>query len=241
MLLLLMLYQLAYYFRTGLSSLDYFAVFDGHDGSEASTKCAEELHGYLEPGKARAEMPAIFEKAYALMHKGMPQRGGACALTVLIRDNEIWVANVGDSRCVLLTASDVERLSVDHKPNDETEKRRIEEKGGKVEWDGKGKCWRIQPGNCAVARALGDRSVPGVSQQPSVRMRALDASAKLLVLGSDGLWDEIDDKELTRHVLRYGTDGAHVLAQRLLKTCMEKRTSGDNTSIIVVYLQDKIF
>lgn len=61
-----------------------------------------------------------------------------------------YVANSGDSRCVLSTKSnDVVALSDDHKPDNADEKKRIEEAGGFVS-DG-----RIN-GNLNLSRALGD-------------------------------------------------------------------------------------
>jgi serine/threonine protein phosphatase PrpC len=43
------------------------------------------------------------------------------------------VGNVGDSRCVACVDGIAEPLSIDHKPSDENEKRRIVEAGGFVE------------------------------------------------------------------------------------------------------------
>lgn len=42
----------------------------------------------------------------------------------------LYVANAGDARCVISRNGVAERLSVDHKPNDEAERQRIEGSGG---------------------------------------------------------------------------------------------------------------
>ena len=61
-------------------------------------------------------------------------RSGSCGIIVLIVDKECYVANVGDSRAVM-SAGVGERmmsLSSDHRPNDESEGKRIKENGGIV-------------------------------------------------------------------------------------------------------------
>ena len=46
---------------------------------------------------------------------------------------QFYVGNVGDSRCIVCIDGQAEALSIDHKPSDEGEKRRIKEAGGFVE------------------------------------------------------------------------------------------------------------
>ena len=57
--------------------------------------------------------------------------------------------NAGDSRTFLVSNNDVKFSTVDHKPTDEAEKKRIESAGGRV------MIQRIN-GSLAVSRALGD-------------------------------------------------------------------------------------
>ena len=59
---------------------------------------------------------------------------GCTAVTALITPTEIYVANAGDSRCVLcLKNGSPKEMSYDHKPDNPEEKKRIEEAGGFVE------------------------------------------------------------------------------------------------------------
>ena len=59
------------------------------------------------------------------------------------------MANAGDSRCLVATGGEVTRLSVDHKPDTESEKNRIIKAGGFVS-DG-----RVNA-NLNLSRAIGD-------------------------------------------------------------------------------------
>jgi serine/threonine protein phosphatase PrpC len=43
----------------------------------------------------------------------------------LITKNEVYVANAGDTRCVIASKGEAKDLSIDHKPDLASEKRRI--------------------------------------------------------------------------------------------------------------------
>lgn len=62
---------------------------------------------------------------------------------------EIYVSNVGDSRCVLTEGTSTYDLSDDHKPDNEDEQIRITDAGGFVQ-DG-----RVN-GELSLSRAIGD-------------------------------------------------------------------------------------
>ena len=67
----------------------------------------------------------------------------------LITDTEIYCANAGDSRCVLSNDGKAIEMSVDHKPDNPSEKARIEKAGGFVEDN------RVK-GVLNLSRSLGD-------------------------------------------------------------------------------------
>lgn len=70
-------------------------------------------------------------------------------MVCLVTETEIYVANAGDSRCVLSINGKAEAMSHDHKPDNPDELSRIKRAGGKVT-DG-----RVN-GNINLSRALGD-------------------------------------------------------------------------------------
>jgi len=67
----------------------------------------------------------------------------------LLRDKELYVANAGDSRCVLCRDGKAVNMSEDHKPEDASEQERIAKAGGRVTCDG-----RVN-GGLNLSRALG--------------------------------------------------------------------------------------
>jgi protein phosphatase 2C family protein 2/3 len=65
---------------------------------------------------------------------GVIDKSGSCAIVVLIVGEMCYVANVGDSRAVLSGENGKKAypLSLDHKPTEEVEKKRIKEYGGHI-------------------------------------------------------------------------------------------------------------
>ena len=74
---------------------------------------------------------------------------GCTAVVALKCGEELYVANAGDSRCVVSRAGKAVDMSIDHKPEDEPEKTRIEKAGGWVTPDGRVK------GGLNLSRSLG--------------------------------------------------------------------------------------
>lgn len=67
----------------------------------------------------------------------------------LLKGQELYVANAGDSRCVVCRGGQAIEMSLDHKPEDDAEMKRIIMAGGKVTADG-----RVN-GGLNLSRALG--------------------------------------------------------------------------------------
>lgn len=102
-------------------------------------------------------------------------KSGSCAIVVLLVENACYVANVGDSRALMSAAGGQKLfvLSRDHRPNEDNERQRINENGGKIYQtqtiqtlhmgiDGPGTQqivlgpFRVLPGRLSVSRTFGD-------------------------------------------------------------------------------------
>ena len=104
----------------------------------------------------------------------------------------MYCANSGDSRCVLSVKGEPEALSVDHKPDLESEKNRIEKAGGFI------RNGRVNA-NLNLTRTLGDfeykqnKSLTPAEQiiscVPDVVEHPLTEECDFVVLGCDGIWD----------------------------------------------------
>ena len=74
---------------------------------------------------------------------------GCTAVVALKHGYDLYVANAGDSRCVVSRQGKAIEMSFDHKPEDELEKNRIQKAGGWVTPDGRVK------GGLNLSRSLG--------------------------------------------------------------------------------------
>lgn len=148
---------------------------------------------------------------------------GSTAVAAYRHRNRLYVANVGDSRAVLGCSQGSSsrgeglravELSSDQRPDREDERSRILAQGGAIHpscvpmrqtfggptrlvrvgpervWDRAGRC-----GLC-VTRSMGDLGMrPFVVANPEVAERILSPKDKLIILGSDGVWDRMASQE----------------------------------------------
>jgi serine/threonine protein phosphatase PrpC len=181
-----------------------------------------------EAGASHALLGA-FERTDRALHaaSGIDIRhSGSTACTAQLAGDELLVANVGDSRAVLgrweagadaIVAID---LSQDHKPDSEGEYRRITRVGGRVApmhvpghgFVGPARVWdRSQRFGLATSRAFGDSSHSVASggqviAVPEVTLRKLGDTDRLVILGTDGIWDQLTSQEAVTLAARYGAD-----------------------------------
>lgn len=162
-------------------------------------------------------------------------------MVLLITPDKYFVANAGDSRCVLFNKDKkVIHLSDDHKPDNEGEKKRIEQAGGVVS-DG-----RIN-GNLNLSRAIGDLEFKSnekldknkqlIIAEPDVVERPLDKSESFFLMGCDGIW-ELKNAETLCKFIDESTEPLTTIVEKLLDSVLAEDTSEgtgcDNMSCIIV-------
>ncbi|KAI3808038.1 hypothetical protein L1987_23979 [Smallanthus sonchifolius] len=117
---------------------------------------------------------------------------GSTAVVVLLTQEYIIVGNCGDSRAVLCRNGKAVPLSVDHKPDREDERARIEALGSRILYSGNGA--RVE-GVLAMTRAIGDRFLKQVvTSEPECIFIKREADDVSVILGSDGLWDVLSSE-----------------------------------------------
>jgi serine/threonine protein phosphatase PrpC len=64
----------------------------------------------------------------------MLDKSGSCAIVGLLVEKKVFIINVGDSRAMMSSdgGNFSMNLSIDHKPNDDNEQKRILGNGGRV-------------------------------------------------------------------------------------------------------------
>lgn len=117
---------------------------------------------------------------------------GCTANVIMITKAEILCANAGDSRAVLSKKGKAKDLSVDHKPDTPSEKRRIERANGFVEES------RVN-GMLALSRSIGDFEYKGnpimkpedqvITAFPDITIEKITNECDFIVCACDGIWD----------------------------------------------------
>mmetsp|Transcript_9508 Transcript_9508/g.18397 ORF Transcript_9508/g.18397 Transcript_9508/m.18397 type:complete len:453 (-) Transcript_9508:1638-2996(-) len=213
-------------------------VMDGHGtyGHEASKYVRKHLPGRLLdafPSLAKTssellfdvdkfiELENSFKSAYIAVNTQLRKDidvvfSGTTAATCLIRDRDVFCANVGDSRVLIGrqigNSWEAIPLSIDHKPDDPLERARILKHGGRVEpimnedrsFVGPARVWlktENVPG-LAMSRSLGDvvAARVGVSATPDVKAHRLTKDDKFLLLGTDGLFEFMTNESIVELV-----------------------------------------
>ena len=148
----------------------------------------------LRSEKGKKELTEISKKHAKVVHnqKMDALNVGCTACVVLITESEIYVANVGDSRCVVCKNGVVIALSREHKPEVEEEKKRILSAGGYIE-EG-----RVN-GVLNLSRTLGDLEYKKnkkleidkqiIIAMPDVVVEKIEPGTEFLVIACDGVWD----------------------------------------------------
>ena len=201
----------------------FFAVYDGHGGKGCSTYLRENLHNNIKEFSTSGIKQAIqiteekFKIEQALKENGeLNDSSGSCGIMAMIQGNKCIIANVGDSRLVLFKKGKVFFATEEHKPNTETEKRRIKLAGGEIyqtitlfplRQNGKEiePPWRVLPGRLSVSRTFGDieaketkfGGIPGVVLAlPDITEIELDNEFNFMVIGCDGIFDVLSNEEI---------------------------------------------
>lgn len=121
---------------------DFFAIYDGHGGTQTAMYAQAHLHEYIARSLNEPTSNSIEQKltqAVEQFDQDLSQKNvkdGACAIAACILDKELYIINVGDSRAVLCSHGNAIDLSVDQKPDNPVERARIEQAGGTVRYSG---------------------------------------------------------------------------------------------------------
>merc|ERR1740121_347727 len=201
----------------------------------------------LQQGEVEAALLHAFEKVQSdleyrsAVEKVDIEASGCTAVCALWKpgSGELWVANCGDSRAVLLAPEPgVIAETADHKPSLKGERARIEKEGGEVQfhqWEDFVECRMFIRGSnppypgINMSRSLGDLSIKphGVIAKPEVVKWQVPENGHL-IMASDGLWEFMSTAhvaELASGKLKDGVDQEKVVAELLIsaRACWAER------------------
>lgn len=228
----------------------FFAVYDGHGSARVSKHASESLWRHLVENDlyTKGNFREALEKAFLTFDHEVnesynAQLAGTTAVCLLIVDNIIYCANIGDSRGVACVNCECVPLSYDHKPDNPGELKRILAAGGYVLGN------RVN-GNLALSRAFGDFHYKGneqlpaeqqiVSPCPDIKILDLNDDVDFLVLACDGIWDVLSSEEVVDFVIARLEQSmepgliCEQLTTRCLATDYELVIGCDNMTVLLI-------
>lgn len=228
-----------------------YGVFDGHGpyGHDVANFVQRELPRVLYDNEFFWTQPLLaLKSSFTQVHNMLItvseknadfdcNLSGTTATVVLHFREKLYVAHVGDSRCVIARRTKGGRVQIeatdltqDHKPNLEPEKHRIIQSGGQVrrlEGDIPHRVFvknKLYPG-LAMSRAIGDivGCQAGVIPIPDVVEVELDPHRDLfMVMCSDGVWEFMSSQEAVDLVARCGLERVQEAAESLAVECWQR-------------------
>ena len=243
-------------------------VYDGHGGAEVSEFIEKTFPALLQKAtlarQARIDTAtraniveavkealeeAVLELDSLILdmcaEKDLRNVGSTLTVVYLVGD-QLFTANVGDSRSILSHGDTCVALTIDHKPNLPEEEQRVRDAGGFVVMG------RVM-GKLAVARALGDADFklesspmlqefniksPVVVAQPDISARLVTEPDKFILLACDGLFDVMRNEEVSSFVnLRLDRGStAEAICKSLVIEAIKNRGSRDNVTVMLAVL-----
>lgn len=210
-------------------------VYDGHGGNKCSVFLKNNFYKtFIKNFKQNPPIKALFNTFLQLNQiflNNVIGRDGSTANVLFYNKltNICYVANTGDSRAILCRKNgSVEQISEDHKPDNLTEKKRIQSRGGFVQ-NG-----RVN-GNLAMSRSFGDKNIANVlTVEPDIYEFG-NRNIKFILQASDGLFDVMSNYEVCKFInIRLNRAiSPQNIAKELVLYAINTRETQDNTSLII--------
>lgn len=233
----------------------FFAVFDGHGGSAVAKYSGENVYKRLRSDESYTfgNYPKALKRSFMGTDEDLRadpaffrDPSGCTAVAALItHDKRIFVANAGDSRCVLAVGGEAKPLSFDHKPDNPEEHKRVQNAGGYIE------AGRVC-GNLSLSRAIGDFEFKKeyslqpedqmITSNPDITEHEITDDDEFLILACDGIWDCLSSQEVVDYVRRSLQQRKTLpeICENIMDHCLAPDSSGglgmDNMTIMIIAL-----
>eukprot|EP00931_Biecheleriopsis_adriatica_P087680 TRINITY_DN62108_c0_g1_i1.p1 TRINITY_DN62108_c0_g1~~TRINITY_DN62108_c0_g1_i1.p1 ORF type:complete len:386 (-),score=71.53 TRINITY_DN62108_c0_g1_i1:45-1202(-) len=250
----------------------FFGVFDGTVGDFASDNVKDlvvpkllesphwKAHRQAWPSLTAAEQELLLSDAVRDMYRmsddallarcaKYTQHYATCtSVTAVVMGDLLVIGHLGDSRIILVKEDESsrqmigEQLTEDHKPDTESERKRIEQCGGMVErLQNHGNKPFIRGGDFMMRKALGeqpmqlqysrafgakDLKIFGLSNVPDVRTIRMGLApyqkVRCIILASDGLWDVLSAQQAA-HLYQDAMDEGQNVSRRLVEYALTEQ------------------
>ena len=218
-------------------NLSLFGIFDGHGGDFVAKylkeNFAQNLHKSIKINYS-LNFRSILKEAFESFDKNLEkfkeaENCGSTGTLIVVNNNSVYCANVGDSKCFYISKNNVEQLSEDHNCSNEKEKEELKKKGILV--------FQNRVFGClSLTRTFGDNQLKkdGIGCTPFIKKIYLDKNCvKYIIIASDGIWDVINQEKLWEIHNELTNGNSEEFCNKLVDYAMNNG-SIDNISCIVL-------
>ena len=225
----------------------FAGVYDGHGGKLTSNFIKQNIvniYSNIQTNSITERLALTYKKLESDLYnyyKSIQGKdmSGSTACSVMVTPTTIYVANTGDSRCILSKEGKAIALTIDHKPNNSVEYKRIQDNNEKnaVSYTG---VYRI--GGLAVSRVFGDFYIKdrykSVIYNPDIFVAKRNEYQDFLVIASDGLYDVMSNQEIVNfiHEQFKTTFNLNTVAKKLVYYSIYTKNTMDDVSVIIILL-----
>lgn len=208
-------------------------LFDGHGkkGGIVATLVQRELirRVLLSKNPSQSLKEAFADIQNMLSKNPDAQHAGTTAVIGVLDEHDMFtVANVGDSRLIVVRNKELLFATCDHKPTDPIEIERVTRNGGFVY---NGRVWSKNGSGFALARSMGDISSQGTAliAEPDISSVQL-IKGDTVVLASDGVWDVLSNQQVIELIDEQGS--LQDIANRIVKNARDEGSRDDISALV---------
>ncbi|ELP89675.1 leucine-rich repeat containing protein, putative [Entamoeba invadens IP1] len=213
----------------------YMSIFDGHSGTDCSRFCASQFPECFASILGKNTQTSIedgLSNTFLEINTRITNskfKDGSAANVVLVTPQKYFVANAGDSRCLIVRRRSLVVVNEDHTISNPDELHRIREADGFIDHN------KVN-GEVVLTRTLGDLTCSSVCVcQPQISCVERGVDDVCVVLCCDGVFDILSNEVVGDICRRMSNEAAWVIASSI-RDIAYNNGCGDNISVIVCKL-----
>ena len=219
-------------------NLSLFCIFDGHGGDFVAKYLKENFASNLHKNikinfslNFRNILKASIESIDKEFEKFREAENCGSTGTIVVLDNNfIYCANVGDSKCFYINnKNNAFQLTEDHHCSNQKEREELKKKGIMIFQN------RVF-GSLSLTRTFGDTELKkdGIECNPYIKKILVDKEeVKYIIIASDGIWDVVNKEKLEEFCKELKNGTSEEFCNNLVDYAMNNG-SNDNISCIVL-------
>lgn len=220
-----------------VDEIQIIGVLDGHGGVEAADFVKKNfIIEFLKEYKNNKNLSIVLTNTFLMLNTQIINSNitsGTTATIAMIDQDKLFIANVGDSRAILIRNNEIVTLSKDHKITDKYEFEKYRSSNwykvkSRLISQGKLKGFKMT----TISRSLGDSFFEdALTAEPDIKEIKLREGDKIII-ATDGLWNFVENERVLAITSKTNTLNSN-LTDELIKEAIKSKST-DNITVVVV-------